>query len=144
MSKHAKNIDKGLQPGLFESYPGSGDDDAMIRATLTDAIKRCPKKREQIAEEMTACVGREITAAMLNSFTAESHESHRWPAAWTRAFCQITGDWRLLRCAVERAGFLVITQSQARLLKLAEEYMQKETAVRRLSVLTEQMLQERA
>ena len=32
---------------------------------------------------------------MLNSFTAESKEKHRWPFAWTRAFCQSTGDWRM-------------------------------------------------
>jgi hypothetical protein len=69
---------------------------------------------------------------MLNAFTAESHENHRWPAAWTRSFCQVTGDWRLMRCAAERAGFRLITPQQADLLQLAEALIARETSERSL------------
>src|SRR5664280_2397452 len=100
MSKTSKKIDSAMQPDLFSGMsdiPGAGDDDVMIRAVLSDTIKHCAKKRIQIAEELSAVVGRQVSEAMLNAYTADSKENHRWPASGTRAFCQVTGDWRLLR-----------------------------------------------
>ena len=79
---------------------------------------------------------------MLNSFTAESKENHRWPLAWTRAFCQVTGDWRLLRALTERAGYQLITTKQVRLLRLAEQLVARESSDRGLRLLLEQMLYE--
>ena len=145
MSKTPKKVDSAMQPDLFSGLPdmpGAGDDDAMVRAILTDTIKHCPKKRLQIAEELGAAVNRQITEAMLNSFTAESKENHRWPLAWTRAFCQVTGDWRLLRALTERAGYQLITTKQVRLLRLAEQLVARESSDRGLRLLLEQMLYE--
>ena len=147
MSKSRKNPDTLLQPPLFAAdvsgYPGSGDDDATIRATLTDSIKRCPKKREVIADEMSYLLGRQISEAMLNAYTADSKENHRWPAAWTRTFCQVTGDWRLMQCVAERAGLRLIDARQAKLLELAEHLIEKEVSERTFHAQLQQVLNER-
>lgn len=145
MAKTSKKFTNAAQPDLFagmSDIPGAGDDDAMVRAVLTDTIKRCAKKRIQIAEELSTSVGRQISEAMLNAFTADSKENHRWPTAWTRAFCQVTGDYRLLRCTAERAGFQLITTKQVHLLQLAEQLIARETSERSLRVSLEQALSE--
>lgn len=108
-----------------ELLPGELNDALVIRGVLTDSIKHCAKSRAQIAEEMTYLVGREVTERMLNAYTAESKEDHRWPSELTRAFCAVTGDNRLLRCVVERAGLYVISDEDAALLELGRQYFQK-------------------
>ncbi len=145
MSRKPTITDSAMQPDLFSGLaevPGAGDDDAMVRAVLGDAIKRCDKKRAQITEELSAAVGRQVSEAMLNAFTAESKEGHRWPLAWTRAFCHVTGDWRLLRALAERAGCQLITAKQTKLLRLAEELIAREKSDGALRRLMEQVMHE--
>src|SRR5262245_20254476 len=87
MSKLPENPDsqaRGNRLSYSEPLPGSLDVDNQLRAVLTDSINRCKRKsREQIAEEMSYLLGREVTAAMLDAYTARSKREHRWPAAWT-------------------------------------------------------------
>jgi hypothetical protein len=144
MTNRDKNLGSTFQQGLFSSgeFPGGGDDDTLVRATLADAIKRSTKKRTQIAEELSVAVGRAVTETMLNLFTAESKEGHRWPLAWTRAFCQVTGDWRLLQAMAERAGFQLITAKQAKLLRLAEQLITREKTERSLNAALKDLLDE--
>lgn len=71
--------------------------DATVRELLAKVIRRCAKSREQIADEMSNLVGRQITVAMLNGYTAPSKEPARFPAAFVCAFCEATGDDRLQR-----------------------------------------------
>lgn len=71
--------------------------DAVIRSLLADIIRRSPKKRQQIAEEMGLLLGVRITSFMLDCFTSVGKASHRFPAAWIEAFCLVTNDNRLQR-----------------------------------------------
>lgn len=71
--------------------------DAEVRTILARAIKRCPKSRAQIADEMAVLLGRQITASMLFDFTAPTKSLVRFPAAWVPAFCSVTGSDRLQR-----------------------------------------------
>lgn len=114
---------------------GSLNDESMVRAVVTDAIKRSGKSREQIAEEMSRLLAIAVTARMVTAFTSESKELHRWPGAWDRAFCAAVNDTRLLFCRVELAGFHVITAAEAELLDLGREYLRQKRASERMAMI---------
>lgn len=120
------------QPSLFSGEespaPGSLNDDGLIRELLTALIRRSSKSRQQIAEEMSRLIGSSVTVRMLNSYTSDAAEQHRWPIQFTRAFCHAIQDWALLRCIVERAGFHMITEAEARLLELGRQYLRQKRA----------------
>jgi serine/threonine protein phosphatase PrpC len=119
--------------------PGSLNDSHMIRAILVDAIRRCGKSREVIAEEMTYLVGREITERQLNGFTAESKEDYKFPAELDRAFCMVVGDTRLLTCRVERAGMHVITDDEKLLLELGRQHLRRNQAAEQIQIIERQL-----
>ncbi len=68
-----------------------------MKELMTRAIRQSQKSREQIAEEMAALVETDVTVHMLNSYTANSKQAVRFPAAFVPAFCCVTGDDRLQR-----------------------------------------------
>jgi hypothetical protein len=72
--------------------------DHRLRRIITDAIRQCPKKRQQIAEEMERFLelpARSITVNMLNDFSSDGAKKTRFPAAFVDAFCSVVGDSRL-------------------------------------------------
>ncbi|HKT25525.1 MAG TPA: hypothetical protein VJR04_13030 [Terriglobales bacterium] len=81
----------------------SDDIDRRLRDLLAQSIRRSGKSREQIAEDMTRLLSpRRITPHMLNSWTAVTHDSWRFPAAYVLAFCEVTSDDTLLRFLLGR------------------------------------------
>lgn len=108
--------------------PGELNDEGVVRAIVTDAIRNCSKSREEICEEMTRLTGTSVTLRMLNSYTSEAAERHRWPSQFTRAFCHVTGDWSLLRCITERSGFHLITKAERELMELGRQYLIRKQA----------------
>ncbi|HWR35998.1 MAG TPA: hypothetical protein VN622_09040 [Clostridia bacterium] len=144
MSKLHENSD--IQPPLFgasSDFPGALDNDALVRSVLTDTIKQSAKSRDQICEEMSRLIGREITVPMVDAFTADSKRNHRFPAAWLHAFCVVTGDWRLLQCLVERAGFRMVDSAGAKLLELGRRVVEQEIQQRKTTALLDQVVTER-
>ncbi|HTV54151.1 MAG TPA: hypothetical protein VMI06_04470 [Terriglobia bacterium] len=117
----------------LQSGTNSCDDDSTVRGILTDAMRRCAKSRAQIADELSVLVGCPVTEGMLNAFTAQSRKGHRWPSAWDRAFCHVTGDLRLIREKVERAGFKVIDREDAEYLEIGKQYLAQKHAAEELS-----------
>lgn len=107
----------------------------MVRAIVTEAIKNCGKSRDIIAEEMSRLSGDRITVRMLNSYTSTAAEQHRWPAQYTRAFCYVVEDWRLLRCITERCGFHLISEEETELLELGRQYLKRKSADERIALL---------
>jgi hypothetical protein len=134
MSNFDKKIGTDRQRAIeFAPAPGSFDDDQLVRSLISAAIKLSGKKRELIADEMTSLVGRSISAAGLNSFSADSKEGHRWPLSWTRAFCTATGDWRLFGSLLERGGIRLITAEEVQLLELGRNYLKQKQAAEEVS-----------
>ena len=115
--------------------PGSLNDESIVRGIVTNAIKNCTKSREIIAEEMSELVGDRITVRMLNSYTSEAAEQHRWPAQYTRAFCHVVENWLLLRCITERSGFHLISDEEIELLDLGRQYLKRKAADERITIL---------
>ncbi len=120
------------QPTLFSDEfppnPGSFNDENLVRSIITESITNSAKSRDQVADEMTLLVGSRVSIRMLNSYTSEAAEQHRWPTQYTRAFCYVVQDWTLLRCIVERAGFHMITRQEHELLELGREYLKQKRA----------------
>jgi hypothetical protein len=63
--------------------------DRALRELISDAIRRSPKKRTQIAEELTALLGIRVTEHMLNDFTSDSKKGVRFPLLFCEALCEI-------------------------------------------------------
>jgi hypothetical protein len=76
---------------------GSFDIDRRFREEISLALKQCPLSRWQVAARMSELTGQEITKAMLDSWTAESKEAHRFPAIFLPAFCEAVGCSELFR-----------------------------------------------
>ncbi|HEX7289474.1 MAG TPA: hypothetical protein VF532_25040 [Candidatus Angelobacter sp.] len=110
--------------------PGGHNDDALTRGLLADAIKHSGKSREQIAGCMSFLLATTVTAETLNNFSVEGRPAHGFPLAWTRAFCTVTGDWRLIQHLAEQAGFLLLANGDADLVSLGELVVQQERARR--------------
>ena len=93
MSKYKKRIDKNddRQISLFDLIiknqgedtspkEGSLDIDTEVRHLVSEELKGCPYSRYHVAARMSELTGTEITKSMLDSWTAESKEQHRFPA----------------------------------------------------------------
>lgn len=105
---------------------GELNDDGAVRAILAEDIKGCPLSRPEIAGRLTHYLGREVSRAMIDAWTAtsESHEGHRFPLGYARAWCRATGSDRLLRQVAERLGLFVMEGPEAlraEIQRLAEE-----------------------
>lgn len=76
------------------------EEDQAWRRSMTRAIQRSGKSREQIAAEMEAAGGSDpdypISKATLDAFTASSKTAWKFPVIYLRAFVKATGaDWLL-------------------------------------------------
>ena len=75
--------------------------DYLLRMLLSEVMSRCTKDlkkdRRQIAIELSAKVGRTITVSTLNCYTCATKNTARFPAAYVRGFCEVTGDDSLQR-----------------------------------------------
>lgn len=88
---------------------------------------------------MSVLVGERITVRMLNSYTSEAAEQHRWPAQYTRAFCHVVDDWRLLQRIAELSGFHVISAEDLSLLELGKQFLIRKRADERIALLEAQL-----
>lgn len=70
---------------------GSFNIDTTFRGAISEALKRCPRSRWEVAGRMSELTGQEITKSMLDSWTAESKDQHRFPAIFLPAFCEAAG-----------------------------------------------------
>lgn len=103
--------------------PGRLNITARLYGAARKAIRNAKKSREIIVEEMSEMTGDQITVAMLNNFTAESHP-HRMPPEYIPAFCVSTGDNEMIAIMAEAAGAFMlpgIDALRAEVQKLREE-----------------------
>lgn len=121
MSKRRKKIDKSghKQLSLFdeiqrmqahvkacrhETAQGSLDVSEKLRRAIVLAIKVSGKDRFVLAGEISNLIGRQITKAMLDSWTAESKPGNRPPADIIPAFCKATACTEPMAVLNEPAG----------------------------------------
>lgn len=82
---------------------------AIARA-VSAALKECGKPREQVAQEMSAYLGEEMTQNMLDAYASEAREEHVISLVRFVALLHVTGDQRLLQVIAELFGWAVIPQ----------------------------------
>ena len=70
--------------------PGSLNVQHQVREAITQAISQSGISRYQVAASMSELVGSEVTKSMLDSWTAESKEYHRFPFEFLPALCEVT------------------------------------------------------
>jgi hypothetical protein len=99
--------------------PGALDVDVEFRASLTKGIIDARLDRVQVGRRMAELLGREITKAQLDSWTAESKDGHRFPAAYLPAFCRAVGTNAPLALLVESAGAHLLTDRERLLVEKA-------------------------
>lgn len=92
---------------------GSFDIDSQFRELISQALKNCPLSRWQVAARMSELTGQEITKAMLDSWTAESKEAHRFPAIFLPAFCEAVGCSDPIRMLGKLVGVFVLPGPEA-------------------------------
>ena|SRR5579864_1933064 len=85
-----------------------------------------------------------VTAAMLNNFTADGKVAHRFPFVWSRAFCQSTGDWRLLHYIAEQASFILLDKEDADVVALGEQVIEQERAAAEVKKIARNIIDRRA
>lgn len=89
-----------------------------IGTIISDEIKQSKFSREEIAERMSGAAGGDrITVTMLNSWTAESKQLHRFPACYIAAFCAAVESDGLIRKLAKACGRIAISRQDALLLK---------------------------
>lgn len=100
-----------------------------IKEAISEAIKNSGLKRYAIAGQMSEYLGLEISESMLNSWTAESKESHRMPAEYYPIFCKITQDYAILEILVASAGGRMVKSEEIYLLEMGR-LQQAEKSIR--------------
>jgi hypothetical protein len=113
---------------------GSFDIDSQFRAAISEALKHCPLSRWQVAARMSELTGGEITKAMLDSWTAESKEGHRFPAIFLPAFCEAAGCNEPLKMMGRRVGVFILPGPEAlraEIQRIEEEINRKQADKRR-------------
>jgi hypothetical protein len=106
-----------------QSRPARLNISTQITAATKNAIRKAPKSRESIADEMTSLTGERVTVSMINNWTSDSHP-HEMPGRLYAAFCVASGDTELIRIQAEAAGVFILPGPdalRAEIQKLDEE-----------------------
>lgn len=131
-----KRVQKEQAEALSEEAPGRLNIDVQIRGLVTQALKQTRLSRYEVAGKMSELLGKEITKAMIDSWSAESKENHRFPAAYIPAFCEATGSREILRFLADKCGGFYIESVEAlytelgRLEQQKRELQEKERAIK--------------
>jgi hypothetical protein len=134
-----KNLQEESQTSRL---PGSFDIDSQFRAAISEALKHCPLSRWQVAARMSELIGYEITKAMLDSWTAESKEGHRFPAIFLPAFCEAAGCSEPLKMMGRLVGVFILPGPEAlraEIQRIEEEINRKQADKRRRLVFLKEM-----
>ncbi len=113
-----------------------------LRAELRQALKHCPLSRWEVAGRMSTLLGREVSKYMIDAWTAESKEAHRFPAEYLPAFCEATGNREPLRVLAEAAGMFALPGPEAlraEIQRLAEKERQIRAEKRKREIFLKQM-----
>jgi hypothetical protein len=92
--------------------PGSLACGPRICGILTEAISASGRTRAEIAFRMSEFTGDAISEFMLNSWTAKSHDRHRFPLEYAAAFEAATDSFVLQQLVAELRGTRVMVAAE--------------------------------
>lgn len=102
---------------------------AALKAALAADLARSRFPRDQVASRMSVLMGRAVTVAILDTWTAPSKDQHRFPLEALAAWCEATEQLGALRELVAACGCRLVVPDQVR-----RELVQVEDEKRRLQV----------
>lgn len=100
-----------------------------VKQAAAEDLRGCKWSREQVAEQLSAALQRNITIAQIDAVLSETH-AHRFPLEWLPMWIRITGSRRLLELVCEASSLRVAEPTEMDLAEFA-----------RLSLRAEQMKQ---
>lgn len=116
--KHLAEIQKPSHDnGAVE---GSLDLDSQIREAISKSLKHCKYDRYGVAAKMSRLMAKEVTKSMLDSWSAESKDSNRFPLSYLSSLITATEDKSILRLLCEKAGGYFIESEDALRLELGK------------------------
>lgn len=128
---------------------GSLDIDSELRAAISEDIKHavvtCSGRelsRYEVAARMSDLVGHEITKSMLDNYSADSHEKHRFPCQYLPAFVLATGQRRAFEVLSRRAGLFALPGPEAlraEIQRLDEEIKRKKADKHKREIFLKEM-----
>lgn len=121
------------------STEGTANIREKLRLAIKHALKQCCLSRVQVAGEMSHLLGDvEISRYMLDTWTAESKEGHRFPAEYLPAFCRVTDSTEPLELLAEASGCFAMPGQdalRAQMQKIEEEIKRLNSQKRTMGVL---------
>ena len=118
-------------PSPAEVPPGSLACSVEVAHTMSEALRACGRDRYEVAARMSRSLGREVTVAMLNAYTAESRETHNVSLERAIAFDTATDTFALLQLHARKCGATVLRGADCYLAELGRiESQRRELADR--------------
>lgn len=104
-----------VEPTLVQADDFDHRQRLEIARVLDDVAKRPvePMDREAVAAAMSSLLGRRVSKAQLDQWSAPSQGDRRIHVDALRALGLATGDWRALHHLVEACGFRALTPQEA-------------------------------
>jgi hypothetical protein len=97
--------------------------------SLAAALRPCPFSRDQVADLISIELGRRVTKANIDAWTAPSKPEHRSPADAGVAICRVTGCLEPLRVMAREIQVVLVSTAEDR---AALAYGRNQAAKRRL------------
>lgn len=92
---------------------GSLDIHVQFRNLLSLCIRQSNLSRYQVCAIMSELLSQDVTVNMLNGWTAESKDEHRFPAEFLPAFCEAVHSYEPLKFLAQKSGVFVLPSSEA-------------------------------
>lgn len=93
--------------------PGSLNYAVELRHVLSEALKKSPKSRYEIAAKMSELLGLEVTKHQLDAWTAESRDQWRFPFEYSAAFEAACGCYSLTELLASKRGCKILVGEEA-------------------------------
>lgn len=90
----------------------------QIARAVSRAMKNCSMSRDEIAEQMSAYLGTDVSVNMLCAYASEARESHAISFERLIALIHVTGELGLLGFAAEQFGMIVVPEKFSSLIEL--------------------------
>jgi hypothetical protein len=129
MSKSQQKFPGNAEQSRLFDLLAASDLSQRLGEALTADIRSCPLSRPQIADLVSIDVGRRVTKANIDAWTAASKPEHRIPADVVVSICRITGSHKAIEVLAGSVGAVLVSTPED---KAALAYGRNQTAKRQL------------
>jgi hypothetical protein len=99
---------------VIERVKAGRDLPGSMKRALSEDLRRSRFPRGVVAERMGIAIGRDISQAQIDAWTAPTKPLHRFPMEYLPAFCEASGEYGALRAVVEAAVCVMVVPVEVR------------------------------